>query len=219
MELVLCPHCNAKIKHDGSHAGRVVSCPRCRGQLQLPMVPTAASPMESSPFDFDGTPAATTPKLIRCKACGNPIGTHALSCPRCGQMNDWTHPEIQRFIDNIDRIKLPQNYRYIANRDKLDIEATPPSRAARWMLLGVAFLLMSVPCGGAAVMWFPPPASTLAFGFFMLFAPLGCFSIAFLKGLTATMVTRCTVDFSENPPRWSADNPEAWRSLKRFFGL
>lgn len=48
MEQVLCPHCNAKIKHDGSHAGQVVSCPRCRGHLQMPSLP--AGSRDKSPF-------------------------------------------------------------------------------------------------------------------------------------------------------------------------
>lgn len=219
MELVLCPHCNAKIKHDGRHAGRVVSCPRCRGQLQLPMVPTAASPMESSPFDFDGTLAATTPKLIRCKACGNLIGTNALSCPRCGQMNNWTHPEIQQFIDNIDRIKLPQDYKYLTNRDWLEIEATLPTGAARWMLFALISVFVGVPCGGAGMAWFPFQIATLLFGVLVFLVPTFCLVMAFIAGLSFGDRTRCTVDFSESPPRWSADNPEAWRNLKRFFGL
>jgi hypothetical protein len=49
MNMVLCPHCNAKIRHDGSHAGQVVSCPRCRGQLQLPCSPQVAP--DNSPFE------------------------------------------------------------------------------------------------------------------------------------------------------------------------
>lgn len=43
MQVVLCPHCDAKIKDTGSHAGQVVNCPRCRGQLQLPHSPQVAS--------------------------------------------------------------------------------------------------------------------------------------------------------------------------------
>lgn len=49
MQTVLCPHCNAKIKHISSHAGQIISCPRCRGQLQLPHPPQVAS--GNSPFE------------------------------------------------------------------------------------------------------------------------------------------------------------------------
>src|SRR5262249_54948843 len=44
---------------DGRHAGRVVSCPRCRGQLQLPASASAIPQAVASPFQDNDVPVPT----------------------------------------------------------------------------------------------------------------------------------------------------------------
>ena len=39
---VACPHCDGKIRNDGTYAGQVVSCPFCGQQLQMPALAGSA---------------------------------------------------------------------------------------------------------------------------------------------------------------------------------
>ena len=51
MDAALCPHCQRKIDYQPHLAGRVVNCPGCKGQLQLPLqtTPVAAPPPSPAP--------------------------------------------------------------------------------------------------------------------------------------------------------------------------
>ena len=67
MNYVQCPHCNAKVKHDGSRDGQTVPCPRCRNPFQFPLL-------------TQSLPAATTansPSLIFSDAAEPSYGINA----------------------------------------------------------------------------------------------------------------------------------------------
>ena len=56
---VYCPHCNAKLKHDGSREGQTVPCPRCHNPFQFPVLtqsPPAETPANSSNLTFSDDP-------------------------------------------------------------------------------------------------------------------------------------------------------------------
>jgi hypothetical protein len=101
--------------------GQKVACARCGQHIQLPKRPpnkTVLVPLGPPPptkpstrtADQRGTKVGAEPldtalpaeerpsRLIPCAECGPEIAKGAATCPHCGAPNDWTHPEIVRFL-------------------------------------------------------------------------------------------------------------------------
>ncbi len=72
MQNVRCPHCGLALTNDGILSGRVVACPQCTGQFQMPPIAPPAPPVaqpvgETDSLDFT-TPSGSTsasPRSLR----------------------------------------------------------------------------------------------------------------------------------------------------------
>jgi uncharacterized membrane protein (DUF2068 family) len=82
---VQCPSCQKALNAPDSMAGRVVKCPGCGGQMQLPAGPATAGPAGQPPPAADReVPGPTKP----CPFCREPIQAAAVKCRHCGEMID-----------------------------------------------------------------------------------------------------------------------------------
>lgn len=109
MQTFLCPHCNAKIKHDGSHAGQVVSCPRCGGQLQLPCSPPV--PPDNSPFEGIDEDSGYRPRRRRQPNYAGLWTIAVLSLLGIGFAGLWWSGVVQFKLPHQEAVKEAKNVR------------------------------------------------------------------------------------------------------------
>ncbi len=70
MQIIQCPHCSMQVTNDGSLAGRVVSCPGCRGQFQMPNSPQSKSVKSA----FEGIEGGSDDPPPRCRREPSHVG-------------------------------------------------------------------------------------------------------------------------------------------------
>lgn len=110
---IACPHCSNAINNDPQLAGRIVVCPRCRGQLQMPglsaplpppivapqvVINTGSRPRASNRIDpkvWIGI-AVLVPVLLIFSCCGGLLVLNGLGGGGGGQMAGKSLDEIER---------------------------------------------------------------------------------------------------------------------------
>ncbi len=223
-----CVGCGKTYRVNYEFSGRATTCRQCGQAIVVP--PPMAIPLFKN-VEGEGKatelsqlvnqavrqtiqPTPTTEKgtasLISCGTCGNRIATTAKSCPKCGAVNSWVHPEIERFLASIDHFSKIRSFTF--DHDGL-------------VLNGIAEVIR-----GGKALWV---IATIAY----LFAFLNVFFLAFESSLRlvilATFLRHCRavfypvksrdglvrfcIDFNQNPPSWSSDDDSYWRDVRRFF--
>ncbi len=93
---VQCPGCQKTLNAADHLAGKVVKCPGCGGQMQLPAEESAAGPVTAPEPEPASAPArvpptspsgrtAAPPGTRRCQFCGEQIQASAVKCRHCGE--------------------------------------------------------------------------------------------------------------------------------------
>ena len=100
---VQCPGCRQVVQAADEHAGKIVKCPSCGAQMQLPgapaSIPPSPPPPPASPQVFIPSPApmpapipdapqAGGAQMRPCRFCGEQILAVARKCKHCGSMVD-----------------------------------------------------------------------------------------------------------------------------------
>ena len=86
--------------------------------------------------------------LIDCNACHTEIANSADNCPKCGAKNDYRHPEIIRFLENVENIKLPEECEYaVTDRTSLAVQHISKSIMKPHYHFIKAFFLIFVSAG------------------------------------------------------------------------
>jgi DNA-directed RNA polymerase subunit RPC12/RpoP len=101
VDSVTCGHCGGLVASSPEFAGRVVQCPHCRGQIQMPGRPLVTAeavqtaviveplhaPAPSEPFGTFDAPRIHAPTKV-CLFCAQLIQSEAIKCPHCGEILD-----------------------------------------------------------------------------------------------------------------------------------
>ncbi len=130
MSAAICPHCHKRINYKPALAGKVVNCPGCRGQFQLPAQGTGAShPIPPAPpqgvepadpwaFDREGDeeprPRSQKARRSRNKLVGATIGGVILAVALGlgflwlrGDLFRLTRPTVSEFENAAERLNKP----------------------------------------------------------------------------------------------------------------
>ena len=173
-------------------------------------------------------------KLIQCKACSNDIAMDARTCPKCGKVNEYLHPEIERFLKSKDSIEYPaaMRFQYQANVISFGIYNRsfwkPHKNLGRAGAVAVVFALLGV------IKWRSFAYSLVALEvFFHVTAALALiyFSAGFvifsLKHLIDAQSGRfgetpdqyLKIDFSDSQPKLECNRPDLFQPVLKFFNL
>lgn len=165
----------------------------------------------------------------RCHACGKRIAPDAVSCPRCGEKNEWVHPEIQRFYDAQDDGEFDHLPPFEVTCDDgflLEGKAFVKKTAAEYLpefswlcvtqfwknaTLG-PLLLISV--FGIIVFAAIFPAMVIV----ILAVNLLVFGYAFCAGWNEARSCKLfSVDLRHGEPRWWSNDDDFWWEIRTFF--
>lgn len=153
--------------------------------------------------------------LVPCPACGQDIAPAANACPKCGNPNTWTHPEIQRFNQAVGSFTRTPPFGYEGKSFVLTGTAKVPEKSSTLAdagrLLSAVGLLSMI--GGLFFPIIPFHLGSLAF-----IAGIVCLALAGKTDFKPTDQTKqFRIDFSQIPPRWSSDDDVFWQEVKEFF--
>ncbi len=123
------------------------------------------------------------------------------------------HPEIQRFIDNIDTIETPKEFQYFTERTRVwgTAEGTGGPLGLSMKLFASSVILGLV--GGAIA---GPIVLPIAGLLFLASLITGCvFLLQPIK--EADTLVKFEIDFSGPQPRWHSNDEAFWKNVRKFF--
>ncbi len=162
-----------------------------------------------------------TSRLVDCPDCGHQMSINSKICPQCGSPNNYVHPEITRFIQEINNIPIKAEFSYSHAGSVLTCHVI--QEQAGDALLRVLFGLSLVGLGGGCLLLLIVPmigylliGASLLVSIFMLLL-LGVDAIS---GTPSTpSINQLRIDFSVVPPAWQCNDPDFWDPVKKFFRL
>lgn len=94
---VQCPGCGHRLKVKQEYAGRRGKCPKCKGSVAIPDIPTSsdslpvpATPQVIQPVSVPTPVPVPVPETAECPFCAEPIQATAKKCKHCGEFLDVT---------------------------------------------------------------------------------------------------------------------------------
>ena len=180
--------------------------------------------------------------LIDCNACHTEIANSADNCPKCGAKNDYRHPEIIRFLENVENIELPEKCEYaVTDRTSLAVQYISKSIMKPHYHFIKAFFLIFVSAGLSSFFLESMILWTFMYyilpTFFLIYSIMGFIQYWF-KINEQTMINLGAefycghiqsgnspsygnkiiyFDFSENPVKIESNDNEFWSELLKFF--
>ncbi len=162
-------------------------------------------------------------ELINCLACNNEIATTANACPKCGAANEWIHPSIQRFLEDIKAAKISWNKSgqlsdLLYNWNRYSIAGTAETKKESWLprwiripgnlLFGLFFLFDVIPS-----LWAVSYSDVIPGIIFLMFL----FIVLVAMNWSSSKKLNFSIDFKSKPPTWKSDDEEAWEGLREYF--
>jgi hypothetical protein len=187
----------------------------------LPVEPANPFRFDAEALDSQADKSITTPRLIRCNTCGRDIAVTAEACPKCGALNTWVHPEIQRFLASTQMFNHLPAFRYFSGRFTLEGEAEVKrgqmavlNYSSKAIAAGVLCLIL-----GAVGSVVSPILILLAIiGPVVIVVGYCLAATGMLQQEKATdLQVKFLVDFNCTPPKWWFNDDEYWREIKDFF--
>ncbi len=172
-------------------------------------------------------------KLIPCGSCGNEIALTARTCPKCGAVNQYVHPEVKRFLESKDKVAFVGHFLSESSKVTFYVNDQPLWKPHYHIKIYAALSVVSLV---VMVIHFRHLSAMLGLGAVgftlgaiidMLKYPVGFYLIcATAIGIPFSIVTAGTpcgrtlvIDFSEDPPKISCDDHELFAEVLAFFSI
>lgn len=126
------------------------------------------------------------------------------------------HPEVQRFVDNIDTIETPREFQYFTSSHR--VWGTAPGNGGT-MDVGLKLFFGSILLGFFGGRGAAGPIvlaiSGLLFSISLVMMCIGVFQP--LQGSDAVVTFQ--IDFSGPTPKWSCNDEKFWKNVRKFFSV
>ncbi len=130
MQNIRCPHCGLVIANDGTLSGRVVACPQCTGQFQMPPVPPPVR-IASIPVATPAIPPTPVPPPVAAPTAPSmpPAVSHS---PRMHQLHSKS--VFEQVMDQIRQgIEIIRTGKTSATTSVGEIAAKPGAQLEAWI--------------------------------------------------------------------------------------
>ena len=164
--------------------------------------------------------------LIPCKACQSEIAAAARTCPKCGNPNSWTHPEIIRLKESANTISIPR-LRYQYTNTTVTFMRQERSLWKPHRNLGRGLGLLSALFVLDLINWSAFNPSFIYLQLLMEVFSWGLTAYCFVGFIIWMFNTRdhlvadkmMTIDFDSEPPTVETNAPEFFDPVTKFFHL
>ena len=225
---ITCTSCDTQLKAPEKASGRSIPCPKCKAVLTVPHIIMAKAVVAPNPPTHNNPANSESTTLTPCRTCQRQIAATAHSCPGCGAPNGWIHPDVDRFLKNLDKIKLPASFKH--DSTKTGVHGTAkiltPGPASQWFLiaggLGILLIVISLALSNYLGV---NMRSTSTSTFFSL---SNGSTLTFTGGLILIVLAAALrnaafqqrwfkIDLSMTPPTWESNDDEFWKPIREFF--
>lgn len=188
---------------------------------------------------FQEAAGSTDVRRTVCQHCKKDTPMSAEKCPHCGAWNKYLHPEIQRFLDNKEKINvrslLAWNFQH--DREELAVTYNGIFRPRFHMLkaggIGLGICLFTLikwwnlfPKGIGEVVMLLQILLSVVGTIFLLYAGLGLliwFWNIFVQAMAGmrpeSHEKHLVINFATTPPQFQTNDERFWAAILEFFSL
>lgn len=168
--------------------------------------------------------------LINCESCKSELATTANNCPKCGAINNWQHPMLTKFFEDVEheKVSFETSCRYVQpDRNTLMFYTNdtslfnPKWHLTLWgVVTFICFLGMAINWAqwGLAAAWILGSITTLGF-WIGLISWHAAFLIKTISGQFGDLPPgkRLKVDFSSDQIQFESNHSKYWDEIKSYF--